>query len=100
MKRYFHGRGVRKNCKKAIECYEKAAEFGDPSIQYEVAYIFEYENEIKDYKKAIELEETNLEFYLNLYTAYQLEGEEEKGEPYLAKAKKQASEKEKKSYKD
>lgn len=53
---------------------------------------------IKDYKKAIELEETNLEFYLNLYTAYQLEGEEEKGEPYLAKAKKQASEKEKKSY--
>lgn len=52
-KRYFHGRGVRKNCKKAIECYEKAAEFGDPSIQNEVASIFEYENEIKDYKKAL-----------------------------------------------
>lgn len=52
-KRYFHGRGVRKNCKKAIECYEKAAEFGNPSIQNEVASIFEYENEIKDYKKAL-----------------------------------------------
>ncbi|MCR5189468.1 MAG: hypothetical protein K6C97_11075 [Treponema sp.] len=52
-KRYFYGRGVRKNYKKAIGCYEKAADFGDPSIQNEVASIFEYENEIKDYKKAL-----------------------------------------------